>query len=118
MQPINPDDPKALKNFLIEWSTYYTSRNPVDPPTIDTLRDLWAYYEEGSIPGSLAMAVLKNDLYEVYSVCLQKDLHTIYGTVQYVVVAFPTSCYGSAEKVGKYVEQKKRDKSGKRTRIY
>lgn len=118
MSPINPDDPKSLKNFIHEWQTHYTERNPVIPPNLSTMRSLWQYYDEGSIPGDLAMAVLSNDLYTAFNKAQRNELDTIYGTVLYVTIYFPTECYGSYDKVGMYIERKRRDKAGQRTRFY
>ena len=45
MHVINPDNIKDLADFEREWASCYTSRNPLMPPTLETLRAIWGYIE-------------------------------------------------------------------------
>lgn len=127
MLPINPDHEKELKDFYQEWKSCYTSRNPIKPPSIVTMRILFQYYMDGSVPGEFITAVLQNDLYTAFnSASMAEDengesiseVELLNGTIQYLTVRFPVECFGSSDKVGKWINKMKEDKRGRKTKIY
>ena len=118
MKIINPDDEKELKNFYQEWYSCYTSRNPVEPPSIATMRILYQYATDGGVPGDYITAILQNDLYGVYGCAPLEELPLIYGTVQYVAVRMDVAAYGSSEKVGKWINKQRKEKNGRKTTMY
>jgi len=115
---VNPDDEKSFKNFLQDWYSHYTARNPLEPPTITTMRILYQYVEDGSIPGDYVYSVLINALYEAFSAAPLDEVHNVNGTVQYILTYCPTECYGSPEKVTRWIERKKRKKVNVPTERY
>jgi hypothetical protein len=118
MKLIDPDDKKAYHHFSQQWSGYYTSKNPVEPPTISALRVLFQYGTFGSIPDGFILAILENDLYRAYSTASMEDLTRIHGTTQYMMMALPLEAWGSPEKVQKWIEKMKKSKMFRPTDKY
>ncbi|GEM_PF-2071098 len=130
MKICNPDDEKEYKNFLREWKSNYTVLNsqgkceacnvvcPVKPPSVTSLRILYQYATQGSIPGEFITAVLQNDLYTVFGTAPADEVDRIYGTVQYVTLALLQEAHGSPEKVGNWINKSKRSRSHRPTDLY
>jgi hypothetical protein len=127
MLPINPDHEKSLKDFYQEWKSCYTPRNPVKPPSIVSMRILFQYYTDGSIPGDFIAAILQNDLYTAFNSAPQtenekgeiiSEIELLDGTIQYLTVRFPIECYGSPDKFGKWINKMKKESNGKKTKLY
>ena len=118
MNITNPDDDKELVDFLREWNSCYTSRNPLKPPSIDSMRTLYQYATDGSIPGDFVIAVLNNDLYGAINNAPLLEIDSIIALVNYLLICFPLQCYGSPEKVGKWLNETKQSKMWKPTKHY
>ena len=127
MQPIDPDNEKELTDFYHEWKSCYTPRNPVKPPSIVSMRTLWQYYTDGSIPGDFITAILQNDLYSAFNLAPKapdenggeiSEVELLDGTIQYLTIRFPIQCYGNADKYGKWINNKKKESNSKRTKMY
>ena len=132
MNPVSPDDEKDLRDFYREWYSCYTPRNPIKPPSIVSMRILFQYYTDGSIPGDFIASILQNDLYgafnhapmavavnefgEMYEI---SEVELLNGTIQYLTVRFAIECYGNAEKFAKWINKKKKEStSGRKTKYY
>ena len=118
MHVINPDNIKDLADFEREWASCYTSRNPLMPPTLETLRAIWGYIERGDTPGGYVAFLLQNNLFEAFGNIPKGESECIEGTVQYILVRCPIETYGSADKFGAWINKKKIEKHGKRTEYY
>lgn len=118
MQITNVDDEKELENFLRDWNSCYTSRNPIKPPPIDSMRSLYQYVTEGSIPGDFVMAILQNDLYGAIGNAPLLEVDGIIALTQYLLICFPIQCYGNPDKVGKWLNETKQSKMWKPTKHY
>ena len=91
------------------------------------MRILFQYYIDGSIPGDFIASILQNDLYGAFNHAPMTDdgeggqlseVELINGTVQYLTIRFPIECYGNSEKFGKWINQKKKESNGRRTKLY
>lgn len=118
MKFINPDDPKELEHFLIEWNSCYTSRNPLLPPSITSMRVLNQYATDGSIPGEFIVAVLCGDLYTAFSTAATDEVALLPSLVQYIMIRLPQESWGNHEKYGKWISKMKKSKIGRKTDHY
>lgn len=131
MNPIDPDDEASYFSFLWEWKTHYTARNPIKPPSIDSMRILYQYATSGSIPGEFIMAVLQNHLYDAFNLAPMTEIKNddgsrskiseidlLNGTIQYITTYLPIESWGSADKVAKFINQKKKGKHERRADYY
>lgn len=118
MNPVNPSDEKDLISFYREWKSNYPDKvkkgQPtkfgLKPPSELSLGILFQYATQGDIPGDFLMAVLQNDLYEVFGKAPLDEVENIHGTVQYVVTYLPYESWGNPEKVGKWLNKLKKSK--------
>ena len=127
---INPDDEKELTNFYREWASNYpatTRTGPgkkkittegLKPPSIVTMRILFQYANDGSIPGENIVAMLQNDLYATFNTSPLDELELIPSTLQYITTYLPSEAWGNEEKYGKWINNKRRTKIGKPTDYY
>src|ERR1700684_1107975 len=126
---INPDDEKELENFYREWASHYpnTTRGKgkekittegLKPPSIVTMRILFQYATSGDIPGEHLTAMLQNDLYATFNTSPAEELELIPSTLQYITTYLPTTCWGNADKYGKWINGMKKNKSNRRTDFY
>ena len=126
---INPDNEKELNDFYRDWKSHYpdTTRGKgkekkttegLKPPSIVTMRILYAYATTGDIPGENIGAMLQNDLYTTFNTSPMEELELIPSTVQYITTYLPCQAWGNPEKYGKWINNKKVDKSGRRTDFY
>ena len=128
---VDPDNDKQYTDFQREWKSNYTPRNPVKPPSIDSMRVLYQYATSGSIPGDFLLAVLENRLYEAFNLApssiiadeygqLMKisEVDLLNGTVQYITTYLPQEAWGGVDKVANFIKNKKREKNGRKTDTY
>lgn len=71
-----------------------------------TIESLWDYIEEKKPINSFLKAVLSNDLKEAY-VCAVNDVYLleIPGIISFIHCRAPTTCWGSREKVEKWLQE-------------
>ena len=126
---INPDDEKELTNFYREWNSHYPAqtrgkgkdkqtKDGLKPPSVTMLRTLYQYGTNGDIPGEHVVAMLQNELYGTFNTCPLEELDLIPSTLQYITTYLPAESWGNPEKYGKWINNKKRSKSGRRTDFY
>jgi len=115
---INPDDPQELEKFLREWKSCYTKRNPLEPPTIASMRTLYQYATDGSIPGEFITAVLCGDLYAAFNTAPKEDLPLINSLVQYITIRLPIESWGNSDKYGNWINKMKKSKMFRPTKHY
>lgn len=129
MQFINPDDEKELTNFYRNWKSHYPDSTKtvnkkkittegIKPPSIVTMRILFQYATDGSIPGENIVAMLQNDLYATFNTSPADEVGLIPSTLQYITTYLPTESWGNPEKYGKWINNKRRSKIGKPTDYY
>ena len=130
MNYINPDNEDELINFYREWKSNYpdvtrTGKNKVKetrlglkPPSITTMRILYAYATQGDIPGESLVAILQNSLYDAFNTASQEEVDLIPSTLQYVTMYLPGESFGNSEKYGKWINKMRKTKSGRPTDFY
>lgn len=127
---VNPDDEKELTNFYRDWSSNYPATTKsgkgktkittegLKPPSITTLRILYQYATHGSIPGENIVAMLQNDLYGAFNTSPADELELIPSTVQYITTYLPSQCWGTVEKYGKWIQDRRENKKHRPTDFY
>ena len=126
---INPDNEKELTDFYRDWSSHYPAQTRgkgkdkvttegLKPPSVSTMTILYQYATNGDIPGENIGAMLQNDLYTTFNTSPLEELPLIASTVQYITTYLPTQAWGNPEKYGKWINNKRSDKSGRRTDFY
>jgi hypothetical protein len=69
----------------------------------DVKESLDRYVQYGIMPGGFLTAVLENDLFEAVGRADAYNLATLADICRYVYNDMPSSCWGSPEKVDRYV---------------
>jgi len=126
---INPDNEKELTDFYREWRSHYPSTTRgkgkdkkttegLEAPSVVTMRILYQYATNGDVPGEHIVAMLTGGLYETFNTSPAEELPLINSTVQYITTYLPQECWGNQEKYGKWINNKKVSKSGRRTDFY
>jgi hypothetical protein len=129
MMIVNPDNEKELTDFYRDWGSHYPAQTRgkgkdkikvygLKPPTVVTMRILYQYATYGDIPGENIVAMLTGALYETFNTSPAEELSFIPSTIQYISTYLPTECWGSQEKYGKWINNKRSNKSGRRTEFY
>ena len=129
MKYINPDHENELVNFYREWRSNYPDKTigkgkekkiieGLKPPSIVFMRVLFQYATYGDIPGENVMAMLQNDLYATFNTSPLEDLDLIPSSVQYITTYLPAQAWGNPEKYGKWINDMKKGKIGRRTDFY
>jgi hypothetical protein len=72
---------------------------------LDTKQNLDNYLEHHIPTGGFLRSVLSNNLFESIKRADEGNLKTIHEIVEYIYNKFPTSCYGSPEKVDKWLQK-------------
>ena len=129
MNPVNPDNEKDLQNFYRDWKSHYPDQVRgkgkekkthigLKPPSIVTMRILFAYTTQGDIPGENLTAMLQNDLYGAFNTAPLDEVDLIPSTVQYITTYLPNEAWGNPEKYGKWINKMKKSKCFKPTDLY
>lgn len=80
--------------------------NPVKP---DTIEDILRYVNDKVPPGDFLQAVLENNLKESFQRADEDNIRSMFEIVQFIYNEIPASCWGSPEKVKKWLEKGRTD---------
>ena len=80
-----------------------------------TQYSLKMYVEEGYFPGGFLLAVLSNDLMGAFGRADSENLEAMPQIVRFIYNRTPCDCWGSVEKVGKFLEGRVYDRLGRAT---
>ena len=64
------------------------------------------YIEDGVVPGDFWMAILQNDLKEACAMADEENKYLIYDFVYVLYNYAPSDCWGSPERVRKWVQER------------
>jgi hypothetical protein len=69
------------------------------------------YIEHGIPPGSFLMAVLENNLVEAFGRADDVNINRLYDYASFLYNQAPSGCWGSKEKVSKWMETKWKERN-------
>lgn len=81
------------------------------------MRDaVWAYIENGYLPGEFLQAIIKNDLKEAVGRADYININALPAYVEFFFNYAPGECWGSPEKVAAWVEKHKQERLSRETK--
>lgn len=102
---------------MIDGVTIYSFDDDGEQPLPPNLAEGIKSYIEYGVCGDFLQAVFENNLSEAYGRADHHSRHFMYSLVSYMYNKMPAQCWGSKEKVAKWIETKTQERLFKSTSI-